>query len=72
MFSRACQQTQEIFMFQKLAEELEGKQTKKQKQKIGKRQWASFRKGQPTQQHSDFRRNIVSKARTRGLAVEKP
>ena len=52
--------------------------------KTGKRQWASSRKGQPIQQHSDFRRNIVAaerpaamksrlrKARARGLAVEKP
>ena len=47
-------------MFQKLAEELEGKQIKKQKQKkTGKRQWASSRKEQSIQQHPDFRRNIV-------------
>ena len=71
MLSRACQQTQEIFMFQKLGE-LEGDQIKKKKKKIGKRQLASSRKEQYIQKRSDFRRNILSKARARGLAVEKP
>ena len=73
MLSRACQQTQEIFMFQKLAEELEGNQIKKQK-KTGKRQWASSRKEQSIQQHPNFRRNIVSRSapRDKVAAVEKP
>ena len=69
-FHGHCQQTQEIFMFQKL-EELEGDQIKKKK-KTGKRQWASSRKEQSIQQRSDFRRNILRKARARGLAIEKP
>ena len=47
---------------------------KKTKQKTGKRQWASSRKGQPIQQHSDFRRNIVRRStpRDKVLRVEKP
>ena len=49
-----------------------GRSKKKTKtKKTGKRQWASSRKEQSIQQHSDFRRNILSKARARGLAIEK-
>ena len=61
-----------------------GKSNKKnKKQKTGKRQWAS-RKEQSIQQHPNFKRSIVaverstamksrlSKARARGLRVEKP
>ena len=58
LFSR---RTQEIFIYQKLAEGLEGKKIKI---------WQGFTpwEEQPIQQHSDFRRNILSK----GSGVEKP
>ena len=40
-----------------------GAKANKKKKKTDRRQWASSRKEQPIQQHSDFRRNILREAR---------
>ena len=56
MLNRACQQTQEMFVFQKL-----GKEEKKQK-----RRRSSSREKQPIQQYSSFRGHILKQG------VEKP